>query len=251
MTDTTDAPMLARTWEYREFMERGAETAADWTPDQQRARALANLRERIRQEGFVMTQESLIRDEGTPIVVDDPNTAAYHPWSGIGEPTHTLYVWTASATQPGTDTGDLAPLASEPDEDGRLWFAVPAEVSAQGGDVRLRHNLGGEVTVWGWNTSAAPFEPFTKSPYVNFAAGISDDVVTVTLLPGGTALLSVERDPEPDEDTDPRLLWMLRVLGAEFGGLGVLRTAAQMWPDAFEAAQARTAPPADEPAPPS
>jgi hypothetical protein len=37
---------------------------------------------------------------------------------------------------------------------------------------------------------------------------------------------------EDGAGTDERLLWMLRVLGDEFGPLGVIRTTAKLWPDA-------------------
>lgn len=186
----TSAPGEPRQWTLRHIIPVGQEDEPENSDQQVLAQATAALRDRIRDDGFVLASESIQRSEPWPIRLTPDG--GYTPWDGVGQPDGMMSEWSATATERGTDDPDLLP-SGEADDEGRVWFTVPAEIAADGGEVRLRHSLGGEVTVYAYDGS----EDAAKMGYL-IAVEVDDDVVSVALLPG-TAALSVEPDPDEDE----------------------------------------------------
>ena len=72
-------------------------------------------------------------------------------------------------------------------------FQVPASLTADGGGLRLRHGLGGPVTV----VAYGPADPAVERERIGylFATPIDDDVEHIELVPGARALV-VTRDED-------------------------------------------------------
>jgi len=97
-------------------------------------------------EGWVVDLGTL-REVGREAVVVNDTGTDYRPAEPGEEPTGHIVLWEFDARQAvPSDEGDPV-LTGRRTGDGSVEFVVPESHAQAGGAVRLRHNLGGEVTV--------------------------------------------------------------------------------------------------------
>lgn len=136
--------------------------------------------------GFVLDIPSIKRVETQAVVVNALGTDYRPVWPGE-EPTGNIHSWTALGFPRAASDANVPVLVVTPTGDGTsVQAAVPAAQQASGGSVRVKHSLGGEVTI------TAERADGTGIGY-HFAQPITDNVSHVELAPGA-AVLYVERD---------------------------------------------------------
>jgi hypothetical protein len=149
-------------------------------PTEMRARAVDTLREGFRSVGY-MLDEATVEHAAAVFIRFTPDggyvpapagreEGFYIDWTGVGNPRIT----DEAVPVVIVDTGGVA--------------VVPEPVATDGGDMRVRHGYGGEVTV-------RAFDPAGEPTGYLFAQPLDDDTVHVELF-GGTASLLVTRDNE-------------------------------------------------------
>lgn len=180
MSDT----VTARRWTIRQFTDTDV---PDPVGDKAATMAKAYLRETIRQDGYVIDADTITPGTPQAIVLAD-NDAGWEAWTGRGYPDGHITEWSATATERHRD-GDAVGW-SRIEEDGALSVDVPAPYTAHGGGLRVRHDLGGPVTVTAYR------EDGTGIGYL-FAQDIDEMTEHVELLPGA-ARLRVVRDPDEE-----------------------------------------------------
>lgn len=191
MTDHTDD---ARRWTIRHF-----QPASDYDADQGQAEAGARLREQIDADGYVIDMESLTAGEPLPVTLW-PDGTGWEPYQGPpierGPFTRTpngpdgfITDYTATATERHTDDVRSEPV---PDQDNPevVWADVPEENTADGGGLRVRHNLNAPVIVKAYDKDGS------GTGYL-FAQELDANELHVELVPGA-ARLRIEVDPNPE-----------------------------------------------------
>lgn len=140
----TDSATTDLRWDfsaYHETPEHAALRGALRPPDNPVSIARTQLSRAVSDDGYVIDLGSIEEVERTPVIVNEAQTD--YRYAGPDEtPTGHVVKWTCTGSKrEGTDAGD--PVLT-PDH---LVFKVPENLRATGGSVRLRHNLGGVVTV--------------------------------------------------------------------------------------------------------
>lgn len=135
-------------------------------------------------DGHVIEYPSIREEKREPVVVD-----ALGRWTSVPEGQETGHIVTWSATgheNKATDADDPVLDYSATGDDGELRFRIPEPQASRGGSVRLRHNLGGEVT-------ALAFDRHGDGLGYMLAMPIDDNVLHIELY-GGTAEFRVTKD---------------------------------------------------------
>lgn len=184
MTDTHSLA-TAKKWEIRLY-NPNQHQEGHMSFEQERAQALAALRETVRGDGAIIMQETVSREGKEPVRVKDGviQDGFYDPAAATGH----IATWSAHGREPVLDVPNLEP--SHVDAAGVVWFDVPPPVTQTGGDVRLRHGLGMPVTIYAYR--GTPAED-TKMGYL-IAGEVDENTASVALLPGAV-VLSVKIDP--------------------------------------------------------
>lgn len=178
----------ARRWTIRHYAPLSDEPLAD---EHAKAEVTALLRDVIRSDGFVIIVDSLQAGEREGVIVNDAQTEM-SPWDGVGQPTGYVTAWSAMATE-RLDGAEEITLHPEPGgTDQVVRFAIPDIITANGGSARLVHGFGAPVTCSAYKASGSPIGYLVASM-------LDDDIEVIELLPGA-ATVTVERDPEDEED---------------------------------------------------
>lgn len=141
----------------------------------------------VRQDGFVIDLDSIREEESVNIVVNEQQTD--YVLAVDGKPrSGRLVTWSATGHQRvGTDADDpVLEAVRESENDDGLTAIVPAPYATVGGSCRIRHGLGGEVTV-------TAFQPDGEGIGYLFATTLDPDTVHVEFF-GGTARFYVVAD---------------------------------------------------------
>ncbi len=173
----TETQQDRRLWRLRHYAEKGRD------PEDVLREVTAELRDRIRREGYVIDYESV--DFDTPVPVTLTKNAlgevdGYLPATSPEATDGTITEWTAGAVERITDNPP-GETTTDP-ETGAVTSLVPEALTAQGGGLSVRHNLGGPVTVRAFGVDGQPHG------YL-LAVDIDDATVHVEMVPGVTRLV--------------------------------------------------------------
>jgi hypothetical protein len=140
----------------------------------------------IREEGYVIDFGS-VREESRQSVIVNEAMDDFRLAHDDEEPSGHLVVWSAAGRERvGTDADDPVIDCTVVHAGREVHASVPEPHASAGGSVRLRHNLGGEVTV-------TAFKPDGEGIGYLFATTLDRDSVHVEFF-GGTAKFVVTRD---------------------------------------------------------
>lgn len=183
-------------WRFRAFEETPEHYVARLTKDNPEAVppplpdpasiARTQLERAARQDGYVIDFDSVREDNRMPVKV--PETMDdWWPADSDETPDGHLVTWSASGSlRVGTDADDPV-IDCKIEQAGRQVSAVVPEPHATaGGSIRLRHNLGGDVTVLAYDADG-------EGMGYLFATTLDRDSVHVEFF-GGTAKFVVTRD---------------------------------------------------------
>lgn len=162
----------------------------DEMPDEDaQATAQVMLADKAAEQGLVLAG-GVTRGEGQPVAVNADMSGWEECAADAPEQTGWVYVWTGWAVEPVRDPKKPLPGRM----DGEAYVAdLPPESAEYGGAVRVRHGLGGPVTVY------AHMRPGHSGNGILFAQPITDDEEHVEVFPG-VASLRITRDPEDAGD---------------------------------------------------
>lgn len=184
----TENATKARQWSVRHFLPYATDEDLPAAETAARHEVIAALREQVRNEGYVLLTSSVTPTEDrVAITITDADRGEFVPWDGTGTPSGWIVTWTASATYRTVDDGDAEPV----ERTGTIArFDVPADITADGGSLRMHHGYGGPVTCYAYAADGS------RTGYL-FASMVDDDVEAIDLLPG-VVRVTVEPDPEDE-----------------------------------------------------
>lgn len=156
----------------------------DITDADSRAQAAMLLRERMQDRGYALWTDPVPGDP-EPVLLN-ADMSGWTPHDGPGDPDGHVIEWTAEGVPAVTDPD---PLPGRLDGDAYVVDLPDDErlIPVHGGPVRIRHGLGGEVTV--------AVEGADGPMGYLFAQPVTDDVVHVELV-GGARRVIVTRDED-------------------------------------------------------
>ena len=170
---------------YHETPEHAALRGEQHPPPEPIGVARQQLALAVREHGEVMDFESVREDERVAVVVDD--NGEWRPAMEGETPTGHIVLWSCAAFErQSTDANDPVLDVVEDDEAGGWWATVPEPQASVGGACRIKHRLGGEVTVHAYRADGSGIG------YL-FATTLDKDTVHVEFF-GGTARFFVEAD---------------------------------------------------------
>jgi hypothetical protein len=161
----------------RAYRDAGDVTEDEAPPSDAAAEARNILRNLFRDKGMSLDADPTPGDSEPVRLTED---GGYEPWNGHGFPDGYITTWTATGSPMVTDPDPLSDGFTEGD-------TYTVNVPAGSDTVRVRHNLGGPVTVTAYNRQG-------PMPYM-FAQPISPDEEHVELYAGTTRLV-VTREAE-------------------------------------------------------
>lgn len=181
MTETPTDPSVAVVCQFKALND-------DITDADSRAQAALLLRERLEEQGYALATDPVPADP-YPVTLNADYTGWRRFEPGTGALDGHVIEWTATGSPIVTDPD---PLIGGVVVDGAYSVAVPVDVTAAGGPVRVRHGLGGPVTVRVRGAEDKPMGYLFTQP-------ITDAEEHVELVPGAVTI-HVTLDPEEEAD---------------------------------------------------
>jgi hypothetical protein len=152
------------------------------------AQAANMLREKFRAVGYQMTTDP-VPETPRPVTLNETRDGWRDYEPGLGLLDGHVIEWTATGEPAATDP---APVEGHLHPDGVYIAPVPADVTAAGGAVRVRHGLNGPVRVKAY----ADAEARTPIGYL-FTQDVTPNEEHVEVVPG-TVVLNVWPDPDAE-----------------------------------------------------